>query len=371
MAVAGSVAGSLVGADAVRAGGSLEVTLTLEPTARYDAIDVTAAIREACGDVLTGYRRALYCSYHTTAGYLEQALQSRLRDRRKQLDPFIRTFQRLFPAGADYRHDRLDERRELSPEQRRNEPKNADSHLAFIGSGLRNCATYLTHPGEAVYFMDLDGVNGTVPRTRRTTVLAYDREERVADEPFAAPMSRHAIDSVNLGDPRIGLFARIEDLAAQHGVERGRVDISLAPGERDAGVTVNEYETLLMRHDLAEVLRDPFKFALRTGRNALFHPRAIPVKSLGYAKYDAVHVINELMDALHLTESAVAKLVARLMAMPAERFLRLKRSVSFLLADNGNGRATVVQGTYQTPILIQWAATGTHRDLHVSLSRLS
>jgi len=345
--------------------------LTLEPSARYDAIDVTEAIREACGDVLAGYRRALYCSYHTTAGYLEQALQSRLRDRRKQLDPFIRTFQRLFPAGADYRHDRLDERRELSDEQRRSEPKNADSHLAFIGSGLKNCATYLTRPGEAVYFMDLDGVNGAVPRQRRTTVLAYDREERVAEQGFAAPVSRHSIDSVNLGDPRVGLFDLVEELAARHGVERGRVDISLATGERDAGVTVNEYETLLMRHDLAEVLRDPLKFAMRTGKHALAHPRAIPAKSLGYAKYDAVHVINELMDALHLTESAVARLVARLMAMPAERFLRLKRSVSFLVADDGRGRATVVQGTYQTPILIQWAAAGSHRDLRVSLANLS
>lgn len=371
MAVAGSVAGSLVGAEAVRAGRPLEVSLTLEPSARYDAIDVTEAIRQACGDVLSRYRRALYCSYHTTAGYLEQALQSRLRDRHRQLDPFIRTFQRLFPAGADYRHDRLDERRELSAEQRRNEPKNADSHLAFIGSGLKNCTTYVTRPGEAVYFMDLDGVNGTVPRSRRTTVLAYDREERIAEERFAAPVSRHAIDSVNLGDPRIGLFALVEDLASRHGVERGRVDISLTPSERDAGVTVNEYETLLMRHDLAEVLRDPLKFAMRTGRRALTHPRAIPAKSLGYAKYDAVRVINELMDALHLTESAVARLVARLMAMPAERFLRLKRSVSFFVSDDGSGRASVVQGTYQTPILIQWAAADGHRDLQVSLSRLT
>jgi len=371
MAVAGDLAGPVIAARTAAAGGPTEVSLTLEPAARYDAIDVASAIREACGDVLAGYRRALYCSFHTTAGYLEQALQSRLSDRRRQLDPFIRTFQRLFPAGADYRHDRLDERHELSPEQRRTEPKNADSHLTFIGSGLKNCATYLNRPGEPVYFMELDGVNGAVARTRRTTVLAYDREERVAGARFAAPVSRHAIDSINLGDARLGLLSLVEDLAARHGVRHGRVDISLAPDERDAGVTVNEFETLLMRHDLAEVLRDPLKFAMHTGRRALSHPRAIPAKSLGYAKYDAVHVINELMDALRLTESAVARLVSRLMAMPAARFLRLKRSVSFLLADDGSGRATVLRGTYQTPILIQWAANGGHRDLDISLARLT
>ena len=30
--------------------------------------------------------------------------------------------------------------------QRQVEPRNADSHLAFIGAGLRNCVTYVNRP---------------------------------------------------------------------------------------------------------------------------------------------------------------------------------------------------------------------------------
>ena len=39
---------------------------------------------------------------------------------------------------------------------------------------------------------------------------------------------------------------------------------------------------------------------------------------------------------------------------PAARFLRMKRSASLLVSDNGDGRAKIVQGTYQSPILVQW-----------------
>jgi thiamine phosphate synthase YjbQ (UPF0047 family) len=351
----------------------VELTLTLTPEARYDAIDVAGRIRSMYGELLARYRRALYCSYHTTAGYLEQSFSHRLRNRREHLDLFVRAFQRLFPPGASYRHDQLELRRELSEEQRRREPRNADSHLAFIGSGLRNCATYLNHPGEPVYFMDLDGVNGDSVRDRTTSVLAYDDEEVVESISHVVPVSRHPIDSVNLGDPRLGLFELVEDLARRNGVEKGRIDISLDPTERDAGVTVNEFETLLMRHDLAEVLRDPLRFAVRTGRRALADPRAIPVKSLGYARYDMVHFLNELMDVLRISESAVERLLARVMAVPAARFLRLKRSVSFPISDSRiPGKGTIVHGTYQTPILIQWAPTSERqRLLHLTLHRFS
>jgi len=33
-------------------------------------------------------------------------------------------------------------RTELSDAQRKVEPRNADSHLTYIGAGLRNCVTY-------------------------------------------------------------------------------------------------------------------------------------------------------------------------------------------------------------------------------------
>ena len=350
----------------------IELALTLTPRSRFDVIDVTTAVRERFGDVLAGFRRTAYCSLHTTAGYLEQSLSARLDHRRERLDPFMRTFQVLFPPGAGYRHDRLQDRSELSDDERRLEPRNADSHLAFIGSGLRNCVTYVNRPGQPVFFMDLDGVNEGHPRTRRTRVLAYDREEPVATERCEVPVSRHPIDSINLADPRSEVLARGEELIRRHGVGKGRLEIALDPAERDAGVTVNEFETLLMRHDLAEVLADPLKFAARTGRRILRDPRAIATKSLGYARYDVVQLLNELMDALRISESAVERLLARAMAFPARRFLRLKRSVSLLVSDRHRTDASVVRGTYQNPILIQWAAApGGRRRVVLRLSRFS
>ena len=349
-----------------------EIALTLTPGSRYDVIDVTAAVRERFGDALAGFHRAVYCSLHTTAGYLEQSLSARLDHRRERVDPFMRAFQAIFPPGAGYRHDRLQERAELSEAERRLEPKNADSHLAFIGSGLRNCVTYVNRPGEPVLFMDLDGVHEGRPRTRRTCVLAYNREEPVAVERCEVPVSRHPIDSINLADPRSEVLARGEELIRRHGVGKGRLEIALDPAERDAGVTVNEFETLLMRHDLAEVLADPLKFAAHTGRRILRDPRALASKSLGYARYDVVQVLNELMDALRISESAVERLLARAMAVPARRFLRLKRSTSLLVSDGHRTDAAVVRGTYQNPILIQWAAAPSgRRRVVLRLSRFS
>jgi thiamine phosphate synthase YjbQ (UPF0047 family) len=330
-----------------------EFDLTLTPSSRYDAIDVAARLREELGGLLAGFRRVAYCSLHTTAGYLEQGLSTRLDNRRERLDPFMRAFQRLFPADAGYRHDRLELRSELSESQRRCEPRNADSHLAFIGSGLRNFATYTHRPLEAVYFLDLDGVNAGTARTRRTRVLAYTREETVARARCDVRVSRHPIDSVNLADARLGVLDLAREMVSRAGVAKGRLDIALDAAEPDAGLTVNEYETLLMRHDLAEVLADPLKFAARQGRRMLADPLSIPQKSWGYARYDLVQVLNELMDALRVSSSAVERLVARVMAVPARRFLRLKRTVSLLVSDSAGG---IVRGTYQNPILIQWSA---------------
>jgi hypothetical protein len=70
-------------------------------------------------------------------------------------------------------------------------------------------------------------------------------------------------------------------LLSRHGVSKGRIDVALAASERDAGVTVNEYETLRMRHDLAEVFADPLKFGGRTGARMLRDPLSNPAKSWG------------------------------------------------------------------------------------------
>ena len=56
----------------------------------------------------------------------------------------------------------------------------------------------------------------------------------------------------------------------------GRIDISLAPNEHHAGLTVNEYETLLMKHDLAEVLRNPLRFMAEKGKHMPSQPQGHP-----------------------------------------------------------------------------------------------
>lgn len=331
----------------------LALTLQVTPRARFDAIDVRACANAQAPGELARLPLVLYCSHHTTAGFLEQSVANRLARRRERVDAFFHLYRGLFPEGADYYHDRLELRQELSPEQRQVEPRNADSHLAFIGAGLRSCVTYVNHPGEPVHLVDLDGINAGVPRTRSTLLVGYTGEEVVARQEFQVPVSRHPIDSVNLADPAIGLLERIDQVVRQEGVTHGRADIALGEGEHDAAVTVNEYETLLMRHDLAEVLRDPLRFLLRQGRRMLADPAAIPLKTLGYARYDVVQVLKGMIDALGLSDSTLERLLARAMALPAARLLRLRRSVSFALLSRA-GEPAVVRGTYQSPILMQW-----------------
>ncbi len=347
-----------------------EITLTLVPQARFDVIDVAQRIAAESGDVLVPYRKTLYCSFHTTAGYLEQSLSARLQHSRERVAPFIRAFQKLFPPGAHYRHDQLQLRTELTEEQRQREPRNADSHLTFISSGLRNCVTYTNRPGKPVYFIDLDGIHEGGRRSRQTKVLGYNEEEVVHRGRFAVPVSRRPIDSVSLKDPRNGFLEQIAEWLDCCGIDKGRVDIALDPHERHVGLTVNEYETLLMRHDLAEVLRDPLRMLAMQGRNMLRDPMAIPSKTMGYARYDFVHILNELMDAFHVSESVVEKILIPFLKVPA-RFLRLKRSISLLVSDaDGAGRGRVVQGRYQSPILVQWQRPDNHvRRVDVTISR--
>jgi hypothetical protein len=263
-------------------------------------------------------------------------------------------------------------RAELSNEDRLQEPPNGDAHLTFMSCGLQSCVTYFNRPGLPVFLLDLDGVYRGTARKRHASVVAYHREAVVADVEAQVPVSRHAIDSVNLRDSRIGLDQQIDELLRTHEIESGRLDIILDAHERAAGLTVNEYETLLMRYDLADVLRDPFRFMARQGRRMLRDPRAVPTKSLGYARYDVVRVINRLMDATGLSESAFEMLLSRLMAVPAERRLRFKRSLSMPVKTGDDGCPRIVTGRYQTPILIQWAAArGQTRKLSLRLTRFS
>jgi thiamine phosphate synthase YjbQ (UPF0047 family) len=345
----------------------VEVTLELTPRARFDIIDVRERLRAAHGDLLDAYPRHLYHSLHTTAGYLEQSLAARLTRERDKVAPYVEVFRAMFPEGAGYEHDQLHRRTELTSEERAVEPRNADSHLAFMAAGLSTCVSYVNRPHESVCFVDLDGVYEGRPRRRLTSIIGYTREEEVAHARLSVPVSDHPVDSINLKDPRLGIYEQVIELARRHDVDSGRVRLELARGERQAGLTVNEYETLLMRHDLAVVLRNPFRFAAEKGRHLLAHPRMIPSKALDYAKYDMVRALNQVLDVTGLRESLLERLFARAIALPAGRFLRMKRSVSLRV-----GGGVIADGRYQSPILVQWHRPARRaRHIDVTLARFA
>ena len=350
-----------------------DVTLEIEPESRVDVINVRERIPDRIRSRFSRYSKAVYYSYHTTAGYFGEKLSAQLNHSGEALRDFVQMFQTLFPSRRGYRHDQMELRTELSREQKVTEPHNADSHLTFISSGLTNCATYENRDDTPVYFVDLDGIWNDVRRRRRTTVLAFNEEQVVARVGLPVPVSRHPIDSINLMDPNLGFFSRLQDLIREHQVDRGRIDISLAPEERNAGLTVNEYETLLMQHDLARVLRNPLHFMAKSGRQMLGNPRAIPGRARDYAKYDLVQVINQTVDALGLSESVFERLLQRFVRAPADHFLGMDRSLILLVSNahaNGSGRGSIVNGIYQSPILVQWDRPESEtRRLEISLVR--
>lgn len=335
-----------------------EISLDLSPQSRFEIIDIRQKISDLINGDINKYRKATYCSFHTTAGYLEQSICSRLRHEKENIKSYIKAFQHLFPINANYRHDVMELRQELTAEEKQVEPKNADSHLTFIGSGLKNCVNYLNKPYTPVYFIDLDGVSENVSRKRHTNAMYYNAEEVVFQHKVRIPVSKHPIDSINLRDPKLGYLDKLSDILQKYEIEKGRIDIVLDPAESNVGVTVNEYETLLMTHDLVEVFKNPLKFMGEKGRYILYHPEKIASRTREYAKYDFVQIFNELMDAFHISQSVVEKIFAKMMAFPAERLLRVKRGISFLISNTGNSQVSeIVQGRYQSPIMIQWKRT--------------
>ncbi len=345
----------------------LDLTLELAPKARFDVVDLRSRFA-AEHEALAAFPHCLYWSFHTTAGFLDRSLVSRLSP--QHVPTYVDAFRELFPEGAGYEHDRLERREDLDAAQRAVEPRNADSHLAFITGGLHTCVTHPNRPGEPVFFVDLDGMNEGRPRRRLTRLIGFNHERLVRATRIAVPVSSHPIDSINLKDPRLGVYEELTAFVKTAGVPKGRLRVQLDPTERHSALTVNEYETLLMRYDLAEVLRNPLRFVAEKSRHALANPRAVPAKTLGYAKYDFVRVLNQGLDTLGLRGTIVEKMVARTLAVPAARFFRMRRSVSLLVCAH-DGEPRIVEGTYQSPILVQWQnAPGQSRVLNVSLTEL-
>lgn len=351
----------------------IEIALELEPRRRVDLFDVRSEVIRRHGPVLEPYRRCLYASHHTTAGYLPQGLGARIANRPGGVESYLQLLRTMFPERAGYQHDQIELRSDVPEDQRDREPINADSHLAFIAGGLHPSVSYGSQRTMPVYFVDLDGTHQGTPRQRRTTVFGYNDEDVVARTRVVVPVSEHPIDAVSLKQPQLGLYDQVAELIARHGVTNGRVRLELAGGEQHAGLTLNEYETLLMQYDLAEVLRNPLGFAAEKARHAWNDPMALPAKALAYARYDLVRALNQLVDVFGLGASRVERLLARTLEVSASRFIRMRRSVDLPVSDARTpGRGALLEGTYQVPILVQWRpARQTSRDITVTLTRFS
>ena len=349
----------------------LQFELDITPETRLALTDVRERAAETVGDQLDGYTHCFYSSLHTTAGYLPQSLQRRIVGGREGVASYLDVYRALFPEKGGYRHDELDERTELSHEQRQREPLNGDSHLRFILGRLRACVSYPLRP-DPVYFVDLDGMCDGTPRKRTTVLVGYDDETEVAHTDLRVPVSPHPIGAVSLKDPRSGLHEQLSEFVAHHTSGKGRLRLELAPGERHACLTVNEYETLLMQHDLTDVLREPFRFAVEKARHVWNEPHAVPLKARAYAQYDLLQAVNQLVDVLGLPTSRLERWIAQALATPVERLFGVKRSVDLLVSDeSATGRPAIVEGTYQSPILIHWrGASEGVRTVRASLTRL-
>jgi len=346
----------------------LELSLELSARERFEMVELRSRFSSEHDESLASYPRCLYWSAHTTAGFLDRSL---IRDLGSDhISTYIETLRQIFPEGAGYAHDRLERRKDLDAAQRAVEPRNGDSHLAFITGGLQPCVTHPNRAGESVCFVDLDGVNDGRPRRRQTRVIGFHREMVAGQMRLRVPLSGHSIDSVNLKSPALGLYEQLAEFVARSDVDKGRLHIALGRGERDAALTINEFETLLMKNDLAAVLKNPLRFMAEEYRQALAHPRAVPGKALGYAQYDLVRVLNTGLKTLGLRGSLLERVLARTLAVPVARMFRVRRSISVLVAGNGS-RSGPVEGVYQSPILIQWQrAPRDLRELDVTLYRL-
>ena len=69
------------------------------------------------------------------------------------------------------------------------------------------------------------------------------------------------------------------------------------------------------------MLRNPLRFAAEKGRHMWANPRAIPARTLDYAKYDMVRTFNQVFDALCLRESVVERVLARAIALKPKLLL--------------------------------------------------
>jgi thiamine phosphate synthase YjbQ (UPF0047 family) len=343
------------------------------PATRPDVVDLRPRIRETLSAAdCPSVRRVLVLSHHTTAGFLDRVLRERVGDEPERVHHLLEALASVFPPEAGYEHDRLHLRDELTSAQKEREPLNADAHLAFIGGGFTNGTVATLKGRHPIWLVDFDGVyrdraGESIRRTREVTVVGFDVEEQVARFEVGIPVPGTAA-VVRVDEPSLGLYARVEEEARRAGITAGRVRLRLPRFEPGVGVTVNEFEALLMERDLTRVLANP----------------------MGFARGGAV-AMGRALQALGLPEARVRRLLTRAMASPSPRILRMQQEMTLGLlpphagedpgeADirqEGEGAAgparpspAVVRGTYQSPLLVQrQGCPSGERRIQVTLTR--
>ena len=75
--------------------------------------------------------------------------------------------------------------------------------------------------GESVFFVDLDGMIRGTPRRRLTRLIGFHNEKVIRGTRIEVPVSTHPIDSVNLKDPRLGIYQQLSEFVTRAGVGKG------------------------------------------------------------------------------------------------------------------------------------------------------
>jgi len=298
------------------------VTVSLRPECRVAVMPVRTAVHKVRPAVYS-YPQVLYSAHHTTAGFLDAEARAQTANQPQAVRQFLASYRDRFPRDAGYQHDQMHLRTELGPAQRQCEPRNADAHLIYISAGLQACIR--TTPDTPLALVDLDGVNMETGdhRTRYVTAIGFSESEPVATFDVEVPAPSAEVGARSLHDPRLGLVERVQAALTAHNVSYGCVRLALAGDTASAALVMNEYEPQLMHHDLARVLRA----------------------------------------SRHRVEPVPAADTQRLQTAPANTSsttpptdLRLSDTLCLMVrppADNGTSR--IVQGRYQSPILMHWA----------------
>ncbi len=343
----------------------LATTLHLSASSRLDMQNVSQALAKVDRDSFSSFRNIAVSSLHTTAGFLEQPLAAKLRNSPEGIGHLVRSIKRLFPEGAPYWHDRMELRNELTEEQRKSEPLNADSHLAFICLGLCNSVLYTFDPEDPIYFIDLDGESRGTFRSRKVLVTGYNDMECVHEEILSIAVPEQDRCALDLSEN----LSNLQVLANKHKIPQGLLTLELESDEKHAGITVNEFESLLVERDITDVLMNPLKYMLNNVSEFARRPLMLPRKAKKMLAYElrlairdglklagrSVSAIEYIAERLHMRLPLLEYIIDRIASPLEARWMNLGSTARFLInADSDTAHGKIMVGTYQSPILIQW-----------------